>query len=112
MSSNPFPFWRIKSNDNPEKIEARIALLIRLYLAQPQLQAATAILNHLNTILAAPNYITDVTQRCQYRQLAEHWRLIIWLGIPVSKPASKLQPILKMELKQLTLKNDPYENII
>lgn len=112
MSSNPFPLWRIKNTDKPEKLEARIALLIRLYLAQPQLQIAKAIFNHLNAILAAPNYIIDVTKRCQYRQLAEHWRLIIWLGTSVSKPVSKSQPILKMELKQLTLENNPYENII
>ncbi len=101
MSSNPFPFWTIKSNDKPQKIEARIALLIRLYLAQPELQTAKAIIDHLNAILVAPDYITDVKTRCQYRQLAEHWRLIAWLVAP--KPVSKLKPILKMELKQLPL---------
>ena len=102
MSGNPFPFFIIKRNDKPKEIEARIGLLIRLYLVQPQVEIAKAINNHLNVILATPNYITDVKIRCQYRQLAEHWRLIAWLGKNTANPLSNSQPRLKIALEQLT----------
>ncbi len=102
MSNNPFPFFTIKENDTPENIEAKIPLLIRLYLVLPDLQTAVAIETHINAILAVPHYITDIKTRCQFRRLSEHWKLLAWLK---SQPISDgvIQPSLKMELQQITL---------
>ncbi|MCK5728525.1 MAG: hypothetical protein KAG10_02755 [Methylococcales bacterium] len=101
MSNNPFPLFTIKENDAPKNIEAKIPLLIRLYLTLPDQQTAAAVATHINTLLAAPHYIKNIKTRCQFRRLSEHWKLLAWLE---ERPIiySHTQPSLKMELKQIT----------
>ncbi|MCK5871711.1 MAG: hypothetical protein KAG26_02700 [Methylococcales bacterium] len=102
MSKNPLPFFEIKVLDEPKNIEIRVPLLIRLYLARPHLQTSRAIVAHLNAILAAPHYINDMKTRCQFRQLAEHWRLIVWLDErSEAHQSSQKKSLLKIELKQI-----------
>lgn len=102
MSKNPYPLFEIKVSDTPKNIEIRLSLLIRLYLAQPHLQTSRAIIAHLNAILAIPHHINDMKTRCQFRQLAEHWRLVAWLDkrLVENQPVRE-NPQLKIELKQL-----------
>jgi hypothetical protein len=82
MSPRPYPFFTIPENTKPEHIERRIKLLIRLYLSQHELEIAIAVVNHIETILAYPKYISDIETRCQLRHLSYHWRCLIWIDSP------------------------------
>jgi len=102
MSPEPYPFFTISEKDSPEQIEMRIKLLIRLYLAQHETAVASAVVTHINAVLAHPHYITDVKTRCQYRRLSEHWRVLAWAdGNTMQNNTVQHQAALKIELKQI-----------
>ncbi|MCK5829308.1 MAG: hypothetical protein KAH20_03310 [Methylococcales bacterium] len=79
MSPKPYPIFVVSAQDKPEQIEAGIRLLVRLYLIQHEKMTAKAVVMHINALLSIPKYINDIETRCQYRQLAEHWRRLAWI---------------------------------
>ncbi len=101
MSSNPFPFFIIAEHDRPEQIESRIKLLIRLYLLQHEVDIAIAVVEHINAILAYPHYIVDTETRCQFRQLAKHWRCLAWANDYKSKKKNAQSNSLTLKLKKI-----------
>lgn len=80
MSPNPYPLFSLSQHDNPERIKIKIRMLIQLYLKDPCPFIADAVVKHITTLLAAPKYINDAGQRCQYRKLELHWRYLAWIG--------------------------------
>ena len=63
----------------PHAIERHLGHLIRNYLRTRSPVVASAIADHIETLLAHPSYGGDVSQRCTYLQLRLLWR---WLAKP------------------------------
>jgi hypothetical protein len=102
MSPTPYPIFAVSENDKPEQVEKRIKLLIRLYLAQHEQDIAAAVVEHINAILAHPQYITDVETRCQFRRLAEHWRCLAWTDCSMTQcNIARPKSALSLELEHV-----------
>lgn len=101
MSPNPYPVFSVSESDKPENIQKRIALLIKLYAKHPDSMLAEAVVKHIVVILAKPGCISDIKQRCLFRQLEMHWRCLAWISnISTQKPKHNTEQLslqLKME---------------
>ena len=71
---------RRKDQRPPHAIERHLGHLIRSYLRTRSPVVASAIADHIETLLAHPCYGGDVSQRCTYLHLRLLWR---WLAEPV-----------------------------
>ncbi len=80
MSPDPYPLFSASESDNSEKIKDRIALLIKLYAKHPESMLAEAVVQHIVVILAKPDGIREIEQRCLFRQLEMHWRSLVWIN--------------------------------
>ncbi len=79
MSRYPYPPFSVSLNSNPEQIEVRIGLLIRLYFTDQHSIIAQAVADHINAILAHPGFVKTIERRCLYLRLARHWRYLAWI---------------------------------
>ncbi len=91
MSPNPYPIFKISPQDEPEQLEKRVGVLVRLYLSDKNRFIAAAVVEHINAILAAPGFIMDVRQRCILRRLARHWHCIAQLEGAVANEWQQLK---------------------
>ncbi len=80
MSKNPYPIFSIAKNEDPQQIEGRIGLLVRLYLINQHSMIAQAVADHVNAVLAHPGFVNTIEQRCIYLRLAAHWRCLAWIN--------------------------------
>lgn len=100
MSPNPYPVFSVSESDKPEDIQKRISLLIKLHAMQPDPMLAEAVVNHIVAILAKPGCISDIKQRCLFRQLEMHWRCLAWISnISTQKPKHNTEK-LSLQLKR------------
>ncbi len=101
MSPKPYPVFSVSESVKPEAIQKRLALLIKLYAKHPDPMLAEAVVKHIVVILAKPGCISDIKQRCLFRQLEMHWRCLTWISnISIQKPKHNTEPVslqLKME---------------
>ncbi len=103
MSIKPSQIFSISANDTPEQIEMRIKLLVRLYVFQHDKNIATAIIAHINAILAHPKYIQDTETRYQYRCLVGHWRCIAW--VYESEDLNYVNKLPTLNVRNFTIRN-------
>jgi len=78
MSKNPYPIFSVSSQDQPEHLQMKIKLFIRLYSRHQAAMIADAIVQHLCALLAHNDFNDGATQRCLYRALEMHWRCLAW----------------------------------
>jgi len=82
MSPNPYPIFSVSQSDTPEQTQAKINMLVRLYIKDPSPFTSQAIVTHITNLLAYPKYITDIEYRCQLRKMEMHWRCLSWITPP------------------------------
>ncbi len=82
MNLNERSFELPLSKPSPEQIEATLGLLMRWYLRRRSTSIARAVVQHIEALLAHPDFNAHPEQRCVYRRLAMQWRYIVSVGSP------------------------------
>lgn len=103
MIPNQYPLFTITEHDQPEQIEMKIGMLMRLYLKEQNQSIATSVEQHINALLAHLGYISDAKQRCLFLRMAAQWRCLAWLDNDVkivSGSGENQVQTLKPKLKQ------------
>ena len=67
---------------SPEQIKATLSLLIRWYLRRRSTSIARAFVQHIEALLAHPDFNAHPEERCVYGRLALQWRYVISVGSP------------------------------
>ena len=73
----------------PEHIEARLGYLMRWYLRRRTTSVAVAVVQHIEALLAHPDFEAHPEQRCVYRRLVWQWRCVVAVGTQFSFSAKE-----------------------
>ncbi len=61
---------------SPEDVESKLGHLIRIYLRSRSKVVAGSVVSTLQILLCHPDYKGTLSQRCTYRKILEHWKLV------------------------------------